>query len=165
MSQTYLQIIHIPNLSFSLPQPQQKTMTCQLWLQKRATSTSSLILLSIINLCLYKLAYKYRQGTSNCLTHNNQYHPFCACWHICMSTTGTAPRHIDLLPILPGSSPNVSLPPAPDETSASSDDIKYVSTDWKKWKQQNTKKHTRNLTSGLYGAYIDWNTLAILLKK
>lgn len=41
-----------------------------------------------------------------------------------MSTT-LAPRHIDLLPILPGSSPNVSLPPAPDETSASSEAIIY----------------------------------------
>ena len=39
-----------------------------------------------------------------------------------MSTT-LAPRHINLLPILPGSSPNVSLPPAPDETSASSEAI------------------------------------------
>ena len=85
-----------------------------------------------------------------------------------MSTT-LAPRHIDLLPILPGSSPNVSLPPAPDETSAFSDDFgkkkNFAQADkplyklcihWlEDMKQQNTKTNTHNLTSGLYDSYIE----------
>ena len=101
-----------------------KTMTCQLWLQKKGHKYFKLDLV-----IYYKSTYvstSLRISIGNVTTivwpTTTNITPFCACWHICMSTT-LAPRHIDLLPILPGSSPNVSLPPAPDETSASSEAI------------------------------------------